>query len=254
MGNHDIPSNNLFLEGIHPFVTYDRRVIVDRPQSFGCGDFLFACIPYVPNGRFREALAQLAEPSGRMPRFKAIFCHQEFKNADIGSSIISKNGDEWPVDGDLVISGHIHKYQKIQGNIIYVGSPYQVTFGEDDEKTVSIFEFDWNSVLEKRFNLGMPRKNTYTVSIKEALELQLSDKDLNRLFILDTSIEIGHFKKTEKYKDLQKVAKVIFKPTDKVFVRREVTKKTFRQLLLEYSAKEDSAVTEVLQEVLNAGA
>lgn len=258
IGNHDIPSNNHFLEGIHPFRGMDGRVVVDKPEVVETPVGRFAFVPYVPNGRFKEALGMAkvmpygsGSPLAPGP-YRAIFCHQEFKDADFGSSIISRNGDEWPVDGDQIISGHIHKRQVLQGNIKYIGSPYQVSFGEDERKYVSLFTYTKDTVTEELIDLGMPRKETYTSDIKNLSELKISDQDDNRLIILDTSTNMAKFKQSTQFKDLQKIAKVIFKPTDKVFVKRDVSKKTFLDILREYVAKEDALVGEVFTEVLNA--
>lgn len=255
MGNHDIPSNNLFLERIHPFRSLSGKAIVDTPDVINTPVGQFAFVPYVPNGRFQEALDQarvFGEPNGAKPPYRAIFCHQEFKNADFGDSIISKSGDEWPVDRELVISGHIHKYQEMNGNIIYVGSPYQTTFAEEDEKTVSLFTFTKTDYSQERIGLGMPQKKTYTLTIEELSTVEISKDDDNRLIIMDSSVAIGAFKKSNKFKELQKSAKVVFKPTDKVFVKRDVVKRTFLDIMREYVAKEDPSVAAVFAEVVSA--
>lgn len=250
VGNHDIPSNNIFLEKIHPFVTLSDTVIVDYPQAVKTPAGTFAFVPYVPNGRFKEALGLLPEKGP----YRAIFCHQEFKNADLGSSIISKNGDEWPADGDMIISGHIHKKQRINEIIHYVGSPYHVNFGEHESKSVSLFEFSCenNFYEEGIFDLELPRKITHSTDVAGLSGLKVYDNDENRLIITDTSINIANFKSTEEYQDLKKKAKVIFKPSDKVFIKRNVEKKTFLDIMRDLVEKEgNSEISNIFGEVVN---
>jgi len=70
-----------------------------------------------------------------------IFVHQEFQGAKMGH-IESKIGDSWPTDAPLVISGHIHEYQRVQNNILYTGTPIQHSFGDDPHKSISCMKWD----------------------------------------------------------------------------------------------------------------
>lgn len=70
----------------------------------------------------------------------AIFAHQEFYGAKMGA-IISEQGDKWPHEYPLIISGHIHDYGRPQNNIIYTGTPMQHAFGDQDTKSISQYVF-----------------------------------------------------------------------------------------------------------------
>jgi DNA repair exonuclease SbcCD nuclease subunit len=71
----------------------------------------------------------------------AIFAHQEFYGCKMGA-VKSIVGDKWSIKNPLVISGHIHEYQEPQANIIYVGTPIQHGFGDQNDKTISYFIFN----------------------------------------------------------------------------------------------------------------
>jgi len=251
MGNHDIPSNNLFLEKIHPFLFSENQFeVIDTPISLKTRVGTFAFVPYVPPGRFHEALS-LLNLAGANYDYRSIFCHQEFKGADYGHSIISRDGDLWDKENALVISGHIHKYGYLQSNILYVGSPYQVSFGEDEEKSISLFTYEEQYVTETRIDLDMPKKKTFTTNLAGLEEIEFFPNDENRLIITDTSVNINNFKASEVYKKVQDIAKVIFKPTDKVFIKRSVAKKTFLDLLRDSVKNENTIVSEVFEEVVH---
>lgn len=158
IGNHDLKNNQQFLSDEHPFSSlkhwtphdqghdciYDdvskipKMNIVDVPHRIDvCGN-IFMFVPYVPCKRFIEALDHI--PNWRDVSTKCIFAHQEFIGAKMGA-IISTEGDEWELEYPFVVSGHIHDYQKIQDNILYIGTPIQHSYGDQQDKTISCFTF-----------------------------------------------------------------------------------------------------------------
>lgn len=158
IGNHDMISNTVYLTDDHAFncIKYwDKITCVDRPIMTQIKDFNFVFCPYVKPGLFFTALNELNLDN--FNNIKAVFAHQEFKGAKMGA-ITSKNGDEWPSDYPLCISGHIHQYQELSSNLIYVGTPYQETYGDTDRKTVSVFEFSDNNFIQTRLELNIPQK------------------------------------------------------------------------------------------------
>ena len=76
----------------------------------------------------------------QLSNISCIFAHQEAKNAKMGA-IVSSSGDEWPLNFPLCISGHVHDYDELQPNFIYIGAPYQQSFGDKTGKTISLFSF-----------------------------------------------------------------------------------------------------------------
>lgn len=123
-------------------------------------------------------------------------------------------------DFDLVVSGHYHRHQS-QGNIVYVGSPYQTNFGEANQPHgYLILDID-DATWEFHESKGAPRYQTYTVSSIEDLEkleisnnfikVKLATHDLQKSKLKDALFEKGaisvdiippeDLKEIEKYYD-----------------------------------------------------
>lgn len=157
IGNHDRPNNSTFLTDVHPFVALNEwvnTVIIDKTKDVTIGEHLFSFVPYVPPGRFLEALGSSERENWKSAR--VIFAHQEFKGAKMGA-VISTEGDSWEMDWPLVISGHIHDYDHLQENIYYAGTPIQHAFGDRDDKTVLWIDVK-DEITVQRVDLELPRK------------------------------------------------------------------------------------------------
>ncbi len=68
-------------------------------------------VPYVPPGRFVEALNIIDNEWWK--NVNCIFAHQEFYGCKMGA-IESIEGDKWDHSFPLVISGHIHSEQRLK--------------------------------------------------------------------------------------------------------------------------------------------
>ena len=173
-------------------------------------------LPYVPNGKFMDAL----KTSCFDPDINSIiFCHQEFQGCLI-NKVISTNGDVWN-NKSLIISGHIHQYHHVNDNIIYVGSAIQANFGEEDEKTISIFSFDniddnidniYSKMIEERIKLNLTRKITIHLNIEQLQQWKCPENRDIRLVITGTLPEIKALSKSLLMKDLEKKKiKIVYK-------------------------------------------
>lgn len=142
IGNHDRPNNSNFLTGEHPFVGLKNNtniVICDTVKRLTLPnkkDIVF--VPYVSPGRFQEAL----DTSKGNP-IQLIFAHQEFKGAKYGpgGSVV---GDMYPLDGPFVISGHIHEYDLLQKNLLYLGTPIQHSINDPCDKVMCVVTIDFS--------------------------------------------------------------------------------------------------------------
>lgn len=137
IGNHDRPNNTTFLTDEHAFTSlkqWDSTVVVDTFTRVVIRGKLFVCVPYVPVGRFGEAL------KGEWRGATAVFAHQEFRGCKFGATA-SKIGDVYPLDAPLCISGHIHEYSSPQKNIVYPGTPYCTSWRGKDDHAVMVFIF-----------------------------------------------------------------------------------------------------------------
>jgi DNA repair exonuclease SbcCD nuclease subunit len=142
IGNHDLKNNRQFLSDEHPFTALKlwanipstnvntiseikRITIVDTTTLVTIKGHILVFVPYVPPGRFEEAL-------NRCPGWEqatCIFGHQEFSGAQMGA-IVSIEGDKWSLTYPYVVTGHIHDYQEPQINILYTGTPILHAFGD----------------------------------------------------------------------------------------------------------------------------
>ena len=184
IGNHDRINNNDFLTEYHPFSglkRFENIKIVDKLLKKD--NFIF--VPYVPNGRFNEALKTA---NFNIKETEAIFAHQEFKGCKMGA-IISENGDVWPENYPMVFSGHIHDFQQPQRNILYTGTPFQHGFGDSADKFLVFLDFkdknNWN--IEKIY-LDIIKKKSITINI-----LDLEDYIFPENYILKITL-IGETK------------------------------------------------------------
>jgi len=179
IGNHDRPDGTTYLTEDSCFYLlkgFPNIHVIDHVFSFrfgtdGSNDQLrFVFVPYVPPGTFHEALDTLPEKvmsdkPGSRPT--CIFCHQEFRGAHIGKKA-STGGDEWPETNPLIISGHIHTFQMVGKNIVYAGTPHQITYGDQSDKGVIIAEFLPNKPPKIEFlKLGIRKKKTIELKPQE---------------------------------------------------------------------------------------
>ena len=165
-------------------------------------------------------------------------------------AIESKHGDVWEDNLPMVISGHIHDRDLLQSNILYVGAPYQTSFGDSANKTVEIIEISGKSVTTTPFDLGMPKKVTIKTDCVGFAKLEISDTNRYRIRVIDKIENIIKMKKTKHYLHLKKIAKVIPQPADIVVSKRNELSKDFSDLLHESIQNESDLVRTEYQEVM----
>lgn len=187
IGNHDLKNNRQFFSEEHPFASlkeWDNVTIVDSTvkKTIKGKDFVF--VPYVPPGRFVEALDKCED----WKFAECIFAHQEFKGVKMGA-IISEEGDEWPLDFPKVVSGHIHDYQEPQLNLLYTGTPIQHAFGDRHDKTISHFIFG-EEREHKRIDLKLPKKHIIRITCEQVSNFIPPENFELKIVITGTSAEI----------------------------------------------------------------
>lgn len=211
VGNHDYIQNSQFLTENHwmnAMKDWDNVVIVDTVFSLERNGFKFVFTPYVPNGRFEEALNTIGDD---WKDADCIFAHQEFAGCKMGA-IVSIDGDKWPLDYPEIVSGHIHSRQKPQPNIYYTGSAMQHAFGESEKNTIPILEFSQGYKL-REIDLELPRKRIVYMDMDKVDDFKPKEtEDQLKITLTGSYDEFKTFKKSEKYKDLTKNGtKVVFK-------------------------------------------
>ena len=239
IGNHDRPNNSDFLSDLHPFngMKDNKNIkIVDCVKTCEINDFKFMFVPYVPPGKFNEAISTIEDNINNIKDYTCVWSHQEFYGAKMGA-IISKDGDKWPLHNPIVVSGHIHDYQRPQENMIYTGTPIQHAFGDHARKTISLFTFsrddntiksDYNKnnrnntvivngirCTEERIDLGLPKKRIFRLTTQEVLTWQPPQNSLIKLIILGTNAELKATMKLSLIKQWEKSGiKIDTKTTD----------------------------------------
>lgn len=261
VGNHDYIQNQQFLTKNHwmnGMKTWENVCIVDEvlPVDFDGCKFIF--LPYVPNGRFMEAMSTIEEP--RWKSASCIFAHQEFYGCKMGA-IISVDGDKWEESYPEIISGHIHSKQRPQKNIYYPGAAIQTAFGESEENIIAVVQFNNRKKgyeLSER-DLGLPRKRIIYTDMEAIENMAVDDVDKNvKLTVSGTDYnEFKAFKKTEAYKSLiENGAKIAFK-VKQVDVKKEVeelkkeVKDTDFKTILHELVVQDKSLLELYELVVN---
>jgi DNA repair exonuclease SbcCD nuclease subunit len=169
IGNHDRINNQDFLSPIHPFVGLketENITVVDTTIWDKEENLIY--VPYVPPGRFKEALQKVGYNPGdentKPP--KAIFAHQEFKGCLLGERESTK-GDFWNQEWPQIFSGHIHTYH-ILPKIIYVGTFHQQNYGEDPDKAIMFVNVDEEEFKMNRISLkSVPKRVTVHLTLAE---------------------------------------------------------------------------------------
>lgn len=229
VGNHDYENNQQFLSKKHwmnPLKEWKNVCIADTVKIFN--DLIF--VPYVPPGRFVEALNTL--DSYDWKKSKCIFAHQEFRGCIMSSSIKSPHGDVWPIDYPLVISGHIHKAHSPQKNIIYPGSSAKHNFGEEDNDT-SILFINFDTLEFIKLNLDLPIISTIKVTYDSLLDtLEKVDlKPLQKLRVIceGPSAELNSIKKSNIFKNTPPGVVILLKETNNTELTEDEIEKSFEK-------------------------
>lgn len=200
-------NNQQFLNSNHwmnSFKNWSNIEIVEKVEQLETpfGDIL-TFVPYVPPGRFIEALDTVENWRDSV----IIFAHQEFRNCKMGC-ITSVEGDEWSKDLPMVISGHIHSRDRLQKNIYYTGSAMQHAFGESEKNTVAMIEIENGKYKIEEIDLELPRKRIEYLEIENVQEYldttEIENNDKIRLTLSGDFQEFKTFTKSKTYKELIK--------------------------------------------------
>jgi len=267
IGNHDYDNDRQFLSEKHWFTSFKRwadpPIVVDRPIIKEYDDKTFVFCPYVPRGRFEEALNTLIEDGEMWDMADTIFAHQEFYGCDM-NSVTSSKGDKWDEDYPPVISGHIHKGHTISPNIFYPGTPVQHTFGEKEDKYIWFVSWDEESLESsvaspffnvEKIDLGLRKKKELRLTVKELEELNIEDYDNChvKVKVSGSSEEFKKFRRGKMYKKLTSHGtKIEFLPSDDISAgsgKRSKEQISFLEVLKEIVKKKTEPVQHMYEEI-----
>lgn len=254
IGNHDYINQSQFLSDNHffnPLKKWKGVTVVDKVKAIELKNHKFIFCPYVPKGKFLEAVQMVED----WQNADCIFGHQEFKGAKMGA-IISQDGDEWNEDYPYVISGHIHDYQKVGSNVLYTGSSLQHSFGENGDKALRLAVFteidDQKSLTVKKVKLsGLPEKKIVHLNLDELNKFEFKDEIQYKVKLEMSTDEFKTFKKSELYKKLS--TKVKFETTIKYENETNENKKvmSFIESLDFFVQKEPEEVRKIYEKIKN---
>lgn len=205
VGNHDRPNNTVFLTEDSPFLAckaWPNTTIVD--QVVVQDNLVF--VPYVQIGRFMEALATKNITDENISQYDIIFAHQEFRGSRMGA-IVSTEGDIWPSDYPMCISGHIHDFQELQPNMIYPGTPIQLGYGAP-VKGVMLIEVKDRQIKYDFIDLNLPKKIIVNVTPEELVNYRVPENTFVRLVCKGDSKVIRELTKLDSVKEIMNNPKV----------------------------------------------
>lgn len=251
IGNHDMVNNSSYLTTQHPFncmKDHPNLTVVDTVihRKISGVDCIFT--PYVPPGRFIEAMETCDVDYKTVD---VIFAHQEFKGCVL-KDIKSESGDEWPEEYPLVISGHIHGRQQPQQNIIYPGTVMQHTFGEPDDKGLSLFTFV-PEFTEKRIELDLPKRLVIHYDVSDPLP-EINPRDYTKLVITGSYEKFKVFQQSDSYGQLIKQGvKIAFKHKKETLGQKKSEKVKYHDVLKEVLAgKEDPYISRMYNRIFGS--
>ena len=207
VGNHDMINNQQFLNSNHwmnAMKKWDNVTIIDTPTIIHINqDNFYTMCPYVPNGRFQEALDTV--DSVDWHHSTLIFAHQEFYGCKMGA-IISSDGDQWDKSFPMIISGHIHSNQKLlDGHIYYPGSAMQHAFG-DPKCIISIITVDETNYTNQEIDLKLRKKRIIYHDLDDIDNLDIetlgNQHDDIKLTLSGNYNDFKIFKSSDLYKEI----------------------------------------------------
>ena len=256
VGNHDAINNSIFLTDQHwmnALKSWDNLVVVDRVLV---GEGWMMC-PYVPPGRFIEALETRCPPE-EWQRSRIIFAHQEFRGCKMGA-ITSVDGDEWRPEWPLVLSGHIHDRQRVAPNIYYPGAPLQHAFGDSDTRVLCSIEWGTEGApVIRDYPLRVPTKKIVktesAAALTESVErilAQHSDNTAVKVKAEMSSEEFSVFKKTEAYRQMMdKGVRIQLMAAPKAEIDQQGVTGTFSERLQSLVEADEELVRSLYEEVV----
>lgn len=251
IGNHDLINNSQFLSENHGFnslkdiynITICDKVVTEI-FLVGKREMKFLFCPYVPPGRFEEALAT----GGKYKDAVCIFAHQEFYGSRYNPLYPSVNGDKWPTSFPLVVSGHIHIEGFLGTNIYYPGNSIQENYNDAGEKTVALIEFSFGKPGYKieKIKLNLKKKIIYELEMEKIDDFKAGNNEEGILKIKCTTQEKKLFKKSDLYKKLSLNYQILLDDrsviSDPLLVKFKEIKETNVLKILERLVKDDKNI------------
>ncbi|KKL62631.1 hypothetical protein LCGC14_2183250, partial [marine sediment metagenome] len=163
----------------------------------------------------------------------------------------STEGDIWPEEYPLVVSGHIHNEQRLQSNIYYTGSSMQHAFGETANKTIAFLTFSNNKFRLQKIDLEMRKKKIVYLDVEDADKFTPETNTYTKLVLKGRPEQFKVFRRGQTYKALQKMGIAIsFSPEgDIVQADRAIQKRNILDILKDMIKDDDKYVHAAFNEL-----
>ena len=248
VGNHDYINNSQFMTKEHSLVTLSEIpnvTVVDRVMARRVNGRKLVFSPYVPPGRFVEALNSLVSTKDNSKLSwrdsHCIFGHQEIFGCEMGG-IVSTQGDKWLAKYPMLISGHIHKSHYVGRNVYYTGSAMQ--HDSVDVYGKHLVTVSLNDSLEiNEFPLNLTRRKTYYITCEEFSKWRPKKGIMSKLVVRGSTGQIAVIKKSTRYKRLEDYGVVISCKVDGIVAEKTVNfdkMKSFKSFLNEMIEKDEA--------------
>lgn len=286
VGNHDCEHNGHFLNEKHWLncckseekvidhlvekIKIDRLtnihleknlIVVDKVTIYEIEDYKFVMCPYVPEGRFIEALDT---KKGEWEDATYIFAHQTFDGANMGCKI-AEDTEKWNETFPQIISGHIHIKQWVQRNLYYTGSCMQHETADTGSKTLLCLDLDKNGNLDKNeqvdskfwkeyeIDLHLPRKKIIHKDVNEIDDYVPKFKEHIKysLKISGSQDDFNAFKKSLKHRELHELfeGRIVYDPK-----RADIAlKKEKHQSVLNRPFENKTFIEYLREDIMNEG-
>lgn len=225
IGNHDIKHNKLRIDlekkPEHPFTALKRwkdTIVVDKPTIFEFKGQKFCGVPYIPVGYFHDAIKDI--PALEMTAF---FTHPELRG--VKYKLTDKEPadcpDVWPPEYPPNFAGHIHEYQVVASNLVFIGTPGQQDHGANKDKAVAIIDFSGEKFEMERICLQkIPIRSEHEFDSGDITgilgilkELRESTRiHLTKITFRGTQTSIKALEKSGPYRELKAMKNVVLHP------------------------------------------
>jgi DNA repair exonuclease SbcCD nuclease subunit len=178
IGNHD---QSLKDHDLHPFLAYvngNNALIVESYQTLGSASgypFGFS-VNLVAYRKEEQDFLKLCKDSKIINPSETLICHQTFKDALFENGQIAPEGfDSALVPQKHIISGHIHKAQKL-GKVWYPGTPRWRTLSDANETEKYVYVVDF---LTDRYNIveAIPTSSV----VKRIISVEETEQNLSNV-------------------------------------------------------------------------
>lgn len=181
IGNHDLCDGSQFLTDKHlfnPCKQWKRITVVDKVRHLNIKGHKLVFCPYVPDGRFKEALETMKNWEYVMSA-DCIFAHQSFYGCKYSETRVCETGDKWPAEYPLVISGHIHTPHRLGSNIVYIGSAMQHHHGDFPTNSISLVRWMSDKLSLQRIEIPLKQKVTIVRKLESRDDIERIKQELD---------------------------------------------------------------------------